>query len=543
MSSKLLRGTFILTLGMVLSKVLGLLYVIPFDEMVGPKGAYLYQFAYVPYTLFISLATGGLPLAVSKFVSKYNALGEYAVGQKLFKSGLKIMLASGFLAFLLLYISAPAIAGVVPVTKEQSVSTDDITTVIRAVSFALILVPFMSLIRGYFQGHQSMGPTAVSQVVEQLVRIIVLLGGIFVVLKVMDGSLVTAISVATFAATVGAVGGLAVLLLYWKRRKPYLDQLLLEDRGTLDYSLKDIYKEILISSIPFIFVGIAMPLFQVVDTLTFTRAMVSIGLDAVSENALGLLNVQVQKLVIIPMTLATAFSMSIVPSITKAFVEDKMENFSAQLNQAFQILLFLTIPAVAGMSLLAKPVYSAFYGYDPSGVDSLGISILQTYAPTAIFFTLFSVTAAVLQGINQQKFTVLSLLVGILIKLSLNIPLIKMFETEGSIYATTLGYLAACLINMYVITYFTGYRYKLVIRRTLLMFVFTVIMMIVVFGVESVLTLGLNPEARFQAVLITAVCAIAGAAVYFILSLKSQLAQKLFGNRIERLQKKLKLKA
>lgn len=523
---------------MVLSKVLGLLYVIPFDALVGAKGAYLYQFAYIPYTLFISLATGGLPLAVSKFVSKYNAMGEYALGQKLFKSGLKIMLASGFLAFLLLYISAPAIAGVVPVTNEQSVSTGEITTVIRAVSFALILVPFMSLIRGYFQGHQSMGPTAVSQVVEQLVRIIVLLGGIFVVLKVMDGDLVTAISVATFAATVGAAGGLAVLLLYWKRRKSYLDQLLLEDKGTLDYSLKDIYKEILISSIPFVFVGIAMPLFQVVDTLTFTRAMVSIGLADISETALGLLNVQTQKLVIIPMTLATAFSMSIVPTVTKAFVEDKMETFSNQLNQAFQILLFLTIPAIVGMSLLAEPVYSAFYNYDP-----LGVSILQTYAPTAIFFTLFSITAAVLQGINQQKFTVLSLLVGILLKLSLNIPLIKLFETEGSIYATTLGYLAACLINMYVITYFTGYRYKLVIRRTLLMSVFTFIMAIVVFSVQSLLTLGLNPEARFQAILITAICAIAGAAVYLILALKSRLAHRLFGNRIEKLQRKLKLRA
>ena len=81
MSSKLLKGTFILTLGMMLSKVLGLFYVIPFNAIVGAEGFALYQYAYVPYTIFISLATGGLPLAVSKYVAKYNAMGEYAVGQ------------------------------------------------------------------------------------------------------------------------------------------------------------------------------------------------------------------------------------------------------------------------------------------------------------------------------------------------------------------------------------------------------------------------------------------------------------------------------
>lgn len=103
MSSKLLRGTFILTLGTFISKFLGLFYVIPFYSIVGKEGTLLYQYSYVPYTIFISIATAGVPLAVSKFISKYNALEEYAVGRKLFKSGLIIMLISGFIAFLVLF--------------------------------------------------------------------------------------------------------------------------------------------------------------------------------------------------------------------------------------------------------------------------------------------------------------------------------------------------------------------------------------------------------------------------------------------------------
>lgn len=537
MSSKFLKGAFILTFGSILSKVLGLFYVIPFEAMVGNKGATLYQYGYVPYTIFLSFATAGMPLAVSKFISKYNALEEYEVGRRLFRSGLLLMLITGFLTFLLLFFIAPVYAEFVSV-GENALPVDDVTTVIRAISFALIIVPFMSMIRGYLQGHEEMEPSAVSMVVEQIVRIAFLLIGVFVVLKLMKGELVTAISVSTFAATVGAVGGLLVLLIAWKKRKPMLDELLSHDRGNVHISLPQIYKEILISSIPFIFVGIAMPLFQQVDSLTFTRAMVSSGVPAKeAEDALGILNVFAQKLVLIPMTLATGFSMALLPSVTKAYVSGDQKMFRHQLNQAFQILLFLTIPAVVGMSVLADPVYSAFYSHDP-----LGTSVLQAYAPTAILFALFSVTASVLQGINQQKFTVLSLLVGFLIKLSLNIPLIRLFETAGSIYATTLGFLAAVLINFVVISYFTGYRYNIVIRRIALISIFTAVMAIIVWGVEAGLSLFLNTESRWQAIIMVAVCVGVGGLFYAAISLKSKLAHRVFGSRIDALQRKLKLK-
>ncbi|WP_163101173.1 putative polysaccharide biosynthesis protein [Peribacillus alkalitolerans] len=536
MSSKLLRGTFILTAGMMLSKVLGLLYVIPFDALVGEKGFGLYSYGYLPYTLFISIATGGLPLAVSKFVSKYNALGEYAVGQKLFKTSMKIMLLTGLLSFLLLFVLAQPL-GEYYAANDHDYTANEIAQVIRAVSFALILVPIMSIIRGFFQGNQSMAPTAISQVVEQLVRIVFLLAGAFIVIKVMDGGIVNAISVATFAAFIGAIGGLAVLLVYWKQRKPYLDDLLLQDRGEVDISIGAMYKEILQSSIPFVFVGIAMTLFQLIDSFTLGKAMASIGKGKETVEALGILNISANKLVVIPMTFASAFAMSILPTVTKAFVEEKMTTFSSQLNQALQVLLFLTLPAVVGMSILAEPVYSAFYGY-----NELGVEVLKVYAPAAILFSLFSVSAAVLQGINQQKFSVLSLLVGILIKLSLNIPLIKLFQVEGSVYATTLGYLAATIINLYMIRYFTGFKYQLVVRRTLLMAIFTIAMTISVKIVFSLVSLGLDPTQRLQAIIVILLCALAGAAVYFFLALKSKLANRLFGDRIDKLQKKLKLR-
>jgi O-antigen/teichoic acid export membrane protein len=537
MSSKLLRGTVILTLGTIISKVLGLFYVIPFDAIVGQEGTTLYQYSYVPYTIFISIATAGIPLAISKFISKYNALEEYAVGRKLFKSGLVVMLATGIVSFLILYASAPLLADMIIRDNDQTTSREDVITVTRAVSFALIVVPFMSLIRGFFQGHQSMGPSAVSQVVEQIVRIVFLLSGAFIVLYIFNGEVADAVSLATFAAFVGAIGSLLVLFWYWYKRKPHLDELLLKDKGTVDISLKDMYKEILIYAAPFVFVGIANPLFQFIDTITFNRAMVEIGLAKESDFAFSALNFYSHKLVIIPVSLATAFSLTLVPSITKAYVQEDFKGMQKMLSQTFQVLLFLTIPAVVGIALLAEPIYTVFYGH-----DSFGTEVLRAYAPVAILFALYSVTAAIMQGINEQRFTILSLLVGLLIKLSLNIPLIKMMETKGAILATTLGYGAAIIINLVVIKMYAQYRYKLVWRRALLMSIFSLLMFLGAGAIYQILTLFLTPDSVWQSLIIIAVCALTGVLIYGYLSMRTKLVNLLFGDKVDKLKQKLHLK-
>ncbi|CAM4234851.1 putative polysaccharide biosynthesis protein [Lederbergia lenta] len=539
MSSKLIRGTFIITLGTILSKVLGLLYVIPFYRIIGgEEEVALYQFGYVPYTIFISIATAGVPLAVSKYIAKYNALEEYAVGRKLFRSGMYIMFATGILSFIAMYLLAPWFAGLVlnGADTTNSYSVSDVTTVIRAVSFALIIIPFMSLIRGFFQGHQSMGPSAVSTVIEQLARIIFLLAGAYIALFVLKKGVVTAVSVATFAAFIGGLASLIVLIWYWKKRKPGLDKLLQHDRGTLDIPLSSMYKEILIYALPFVLVGIANPLFQFIDQITFNRAMAAAGKSAEALGSLGILNFTTHKLVIIPVSLATAFALTLVPMVTESFVKGERRVMFRQLDQTFQVLLFITIPAAIGLALLADPMYTMFYPY-----DEYGAQVLRTYAPVAILFSLYAVTAAILQGINEQRYTILSLLSGLLIKLALNMPLIKMYGTEGAVYATALGYTFSIVINLIVIKKFAHYPFKLVAKRTLLIIIFNVIMAIPVYFVYKGLLNFLSPESTFQAIIIVGICATIGGFIYAYLGLRSGLADRLFGTRLQRLKKRLRL--
>lgn len=538
MMSNLMKGTAILTMGMFLSKVLGLIYIFPFYAIVGEKNIALYQYAYIPYSIMLAIAISGAPIAVSKFVSKYNAMGDYQSGRKLMKSGILIMMMTGFAAFIVLFLLATPIAGLVIKSEEQVFTVEQIASVIRWVSFALIVVPFMSLWRGFFQGYDKMEPTAVSQLVEQIVRIVVLLGGSFLVVIVFKGKPETAISFAVFAAFIGAIGGLGVLYYYWKKYQPEFNLLRSQSVTSTQLPMSNIYKEVITYSIPMVFVGVANPLFQLVDMLTFNGAMTSIGLAEVTDTYLSMINFMTHKVVIIPVMLATGFSMALVPTITKYFTQGEYLALRHAMDKTYQILIFITLPAVVGISLLANEIYFMLYSE-----SEMGATILAHYAPVAILFALFQVTAALLQGIDFQKWIVFSLLSGIFVKLALNIPLIRWLEADGAIVATAIGYSVSIIINMLVLRKTLNYRSEMVVRRVMLIALMTMAMAISVLIVHKLLELLMGPvDSKFSALLFSIICAGVGAAVYGFLSLRLGLAQKLLGERFTRIMSKLGLK-
>ena len=543
MAGNLLKGTMILTLGLVLSRILGVLYVIPFYQLIGEDYVVLYQYAYVPYTIMLAIAVSGVPVAVSKFVSKYNAMGDYATGRKLVKSSGLIMLGTGFVGFLVLFFMAQPLAEIVmnqqasgDVDENLPFNVNDVATVIKYVSFAVLVVPAMSLIRGFFQGYQHMTPTAVSQLIEQIVRIAVLLVGAFVVVKLIGGTEKTAVSFAVFAAFIGALASMGVLFWYWKKLRPEFDEMM-NYTGTTEStrSLKTIYKEMLIYTVPFALVGVINPLFQFIDMITFVSSMEAIGVAKGTANTLlGMLNFSSHKLVMIPVMLAMGFAMTLIPLITTYYAKQDIAGLTRSLNQTFQILVFLTLPAALGISLLSYEFYTVFYE-----ASETGASILAAYAPVAILFALYPVTTAILQGIDQQKLIILNLMIGILMKMLLNVPFIKVFETNGAILATSVGYLTAITLNFLVIRYFLAYETKMLFRRLILIVALTAVMLVLAFFTKELLELFLNPDSKLQSIVIIAGAAGVGAAFYGFVSLKLGLAQKLFGERLTRFTRKL----
>jgi O-antigen/teichoic acid export membrane protein len=380
-------------------------------------------------------------------------------------------------------------------------------------------------------------PTSVSQLVEQIVRIIVLLGGSYIVVVVLKGSPDTAMKFAVFAAFVGALAGLVVLYFYWKKLKPEMNELRLRNVSSGDLSYKEIYKEIITYSIPFVFVGMGSTLFQLVDMLTFNSAMSSIGLASVTDTYLTMLNLTTQKIVIIPVMLATGLSMALIPTITKLYTVGEFDTLRSELDKTYQILLFITIPASIGIAILAPSIYHVLYEQ-----SEMGGMVLAHYAPLAILFALFSVTAAILQGIDYQKWIIFSLLTGLLVKLVLNTPLIKMMEVDGAILATALGYGVTIFINIAVIHQALHYSSKLVFRRIVLICILTLIMAISVLVTNKLLLLITEPSNKLIAAIYLLISVGVGAFVYGFLSFRLKLAQKLLGARISRIANKFGFK-
>lgn len=539
--NKLMRSTFILTAAHYTSNILGLIYIFPFTAIVGQQGIALYSYGYLPYTVLLSFATLGVPIAVSKFVSKYNALGDYYTGKRLFKSGLIFMGITGLLAFLVLFLFAPIVSTWIirDPSELQGNSIEDITFTIRMVSFALLIVPAMSIIRGYFQGFQSMGPTAVSQVVEQLIRIIFILSLTFLVVGIMKKEVGLAVGFATFGAFIGAIGALGVLIYFWLKRRDGINELV--ESSTTDHaiSLKEMYKELIKYALPISFVGLAIPLFQLIDLFTFNNALMSSGVDQkTAEVSFAAFSQTAHKLILIPVSLATALSITLVPTITQSYTNNDHQMLRKQITQTYQIILFLALPAAAGLSILAYPAFGTLYGLEDV---EIGGYILQYYAPASIFFALFLVTAAILQGMNQQKTAVLGLVVALVIKLLLNYMMIYFIGPIGAIITTFLSYSAALVIYIRAIGKHAAYNYTFIAKRTLLITIFVTCMGVLVYIVKTIINIWL-PLTTWGAHVVTLfVSVIVGALFYLYISIRSNLAGQILGSRFSFLKKKQKI--
>lgn len=254
--SRMVSGAAWMTAGSMISRILGALYIIPWFAWMGGQGPgdaanALYQMGYTPYGFFLALATAGVPSAISKQVSYYNALGEYEISKGIYKQGLKIMAFTGVLSALVMYFIAPVIA-----QSSPSADTAEAVIVMRSLTPALLIIPAQSVTRGFIQGHNKMAPSAISQIIEQLTRIIFVLSAVFTIRQVMGGEVVTAVAFSTFAAFVGAIFSLGYLGFNLKHMKTAFDYAPEESAGKVTVSPNQLIVNIIKTSIPFIILSL-----------------------------------------------------------------------------------------------------------------------------------------------------------------------------------------------------------------------------------------------------------------------------------------------
>lgn len=529
---KMLRGSAWMTAGSMFSRILGALYVIPwmmwFGRDRGQANA-LFAIGYNIYSIFLIISTAGIPGAVAKQVSHYNAMNEYKTGRKLFRSGLYLMVFMGVISAAALYLLAPWI----------STGDKDAIPVIRSLAWPLLVIPMMSLFRGFFQGYQDMAPSAVSQFIEQVARVIYMLATAYWIMQVMHGSYVTAVAHSTFAAFIGAVASLLVLAWYYLRKRKEWDVLADNSADTLDISTRDMLMEMVRQAIPFIILDAGITIFQLVDQYTFFNMIDDfvVGTRATFNTLYSLFAFNANKLIMIIVSLAASMAITSIPLLSEAYTKRDFRDVRDQVDNTIELFFFIMIPSAIGMAAVAKPLYTIFYGYDFTGT-----LVLEFSSYTSIVLGLFTVLAAMLQGLYQNRLAIAYFVVGLVVKIVVQYPMIYLFKVFGPLMATAIGFMVASYLMINTMNNMFHLKVAELIKFFSETLLFALVMYAVCIGLQQVLYLFLNPASRVQSMLVIVLVAGVGATLYGYLVLKSRLGDQLLGSRIAGLRRRLRIK-
>ncbi len=528
--SNFMQGAFIATLGIVITKILGILYVIPFYAIIGEKGGALYGYAYTFYLVFMAISTAGIPLAISKLVSEYQTLGYYDAKERVFKICKIISVSLGILCFLILFIFAPQIAHAVLGNLKGGNTIEDVTFVIRVISTAIIIVPVLSVYRGYFEGHKFITPTAISQVVEQVIRVLVIVLGSFMTLSIFKLSLTTAVGVAVFGATAGSL----ISYFYLINKKRENKKKFLEKEKSVKEPVitnKEILKKIFIYAFPLIMIDIFKSLYSFIDTVTVVKTLGAIYDTKTAESVMSIISTWAAKFNMIIISIATGLIISLTPNLTSSFVLEDYDDVRKKINQSFQILAILIIPMTIGLSILADPVYTVFYGH-----SNLGPKVFSVYIFVALIMAFYTTAVTIVQVLKDYKTVFISLFTGVLLKSLLNVYLMNLFNNislpayYGSIAATIIGYGVSLIICMVALSRRFGVNYKETLKELIYILIASFVMIISLKLLNIVVPIVVAN--RFLNIFIIVIYTLVGGLVYFLITYKTKTIENVFGKSI-----------
>lgn len=525
-----MQGAFIATFGIVLSKILGMIYVIPFYAIIGEQGGALYGYAYNIYSIFLSISTAGIPLAISSITSEYTTLGQYANKEKAFLIARKYLFIVGLICFLVLFIFAKDIAYLIMGNNTGGNSIDDIAFVIRIISLSILVVPTLSVYRGYLQGHKFITPTSKSQVLEQIVRVSIIIVGSFFVAQVLGMDTRYAVACALFGATVGSLVSYLYLVKIRDKNKKTLTMNVSETEATV--SSKYLLKKILLLAFPFIFCDLCKSLYNSVDTFFVVRTLSDLGYTVKdAESIMSIISTWGNKLNMIVIAIGTGFAVSLIPNLTTSFIKKDYKDIDLKINQTFKTLFFITIPMTLGLSFLAVPIWNMFYGSSFYGPIVFRFSIT-----VALVTVLLSAVQVIALTFKEYKVLLPSVVAGLVLNAVLDIPLMILIHNlggygfYGATLSTCLGHILT--ITILLIAFVKKYHVNLKdsFKTGLLALVYTAIMLIVLYLMTFVVSI--NTDNRLLSLLVVVLYASIGGLIYLLISYKTGLINSVFGKNI-----------
>lgn len=446
MNNSFIKGAAILGIAGVIVKILGAIYRVPLSNIITNEGMGYYQTAYPLYTLLLTISTAGFPIAIAKLVSEKRAISDYKGAYKVFKIALLGLFLGGTLTSLFLLFRAGNIV-------ENIGNTNAYYSLIGLVP-ALFFVPIMSVFRGFFQGQQTMVPTALSQIFEQLFRVV---AGLGLTIYLLPQGIPLAAGGASAGGSIGAMAGTIIVIGIYLRRRTAIKKELQTSIATEEYEASQIIKDLLVIAIPITIGASIVPIMDYIDLKLVLKRLQDIGYTEKEANALyGNLKGMAQTLINLPQVFSVAIAMSLVPAIAESNATKNKKRLGDIISSGIRLTLLIGLPAALGLFVLARPIIGLLYYKNTMETIINTGNLLSILSFGVIFLTLVQTLSAILQGLGKPIVPAINLFIGAVVKVILSYTLTAMpnINIYGAAISTVVAYGIAAILNiMSVVVY------------------------------------------------------------------------------------------
>ncbi len=423
----------ILAMAGILVRIIGMVYRIPLLNIIGSEGNGIYSVAYNIYNIALIISCYGLPMAVSKLVSARLVEKQYSNAFGVFKTALLLSLCTGGAAALLIFFGADFLENVVYAGSYPGVSMP-----LRVLAPTVLIVAALGVFRGFFQGHGTMIPTAVSQLAEQVVNAIVsVLAGYLLVKAYKGASDVAAYGAAggTLGTAMGAFTALLFVGFVYMVYRPAFTRKMNHDRWGATETTAELCRLIALTAIPIMIGQTFYQISAAIDDIMYANIMKSIGTasDVISKTN-GNYNSSYIMLINLPMGVASAMSSSMLPSVVASYAQGKINDIRSKIEATIKINMMIAIPSFIGLTMLGGPIIQLLF---PRYNSAEGAMMLKIGAIAVVFYTMSTVTSSALQGIDRINSPVRHSFISLIVHIVLTWGLLKF--TRLGIYALVIG--------------------------------------------------------------------------------------------------------
>lgn len=549
----IIAGGLISSAGVLLSKVLGLVYVIPFNMIAGDMNIRFYGYAYNIYSYLLNISIAGIPFAIAALVAKYYNVKDYKTALLIKKISLGLMMSLGFAGMCFVLLTSGQLAEIILAKGSSEADLLITKNVLIIISFALFFVPLLSGYRGFYQGLKKMELYAFSQVLEQLVRVFFLLGAGAIAVYVFKQDQIWAVYFAVFSTSVSAICALLHIIKYDKEQMKEMKQLAMNQERVSNNQPRVLLKELIVIAIPYFVSSILAYSSDMIDLMLFSQALEKTGVTASLSNYIygTIIAMHTKKIIAIPQILAIGFGATIIPYITSSLENKKYKEVCRHIKDTLESTLYIVLPLSICLFFFSKEVMYLLFGNPTIELtDTVHQTVLMVQqldyedyimrfrVIDAIFGTIAPLFTSLLIACRLRKQPLMALGIASVVKFISLYPCVYLFGIAGATFSNLLYYLTIIGIDLYYLNkmYHVNWTYTL---RKLLVMCFALLVSSIVYLLMSALFGDLTQMGRIKMVPMVVVEGVIVLLVYFSITALFNIPQKIFNLDLEKLKRKL----